>query len=184
MLAVAKMGLLGALAGVGDALQTAGTTLMQRREKALEDARRLAEYERKMADQKAAKQEEREFDLGKTAALEDRKDARVEFTTKARAAEKVEDRKFRATEKAEDRSHASELVKLRSSLARDNEVATAKLRDKLEGDDVRGIQYGAPNASGQSEVIVVTKSGGVRRTGMLVYRPAVDKDEEDEDEAL
>jgi hypothetical protein len=180
------MGLLGALGGLGVGLNQMGRDIQKRREDALEDARREAEYQRRLADSRETKRMDQEFDLDKAAAHEDRTDARTEYTVGARAKEKQADRDLRVGESKEKFAQQKELTRLRATLQRDNdkasEAARAALTRELDAKDVRSVEYGAPDAGGYAEVILVTRNGELRHTGKRVYKPKLDFKEADEDE--
>jgi hypothetical protein len=179
------MGLLGALGGLGQGLTQVGRDIHVRRERALEEARKEAEYQRRLADTRENKRMDQDFELGKTAAVEARRDARLEYTTKARQTEKQADRGWREKEADKKFGRDKELATLRANLARDNSKYAAELSDKLSQDDITRVEYGAPDANGYAEVIAVTKDGKLRPTGQKVYKPklnyAPDDEEEDED---
>lgn len=179
---MAKMGLLGALGGLGQGLTKLGSDIQARRERALEEARREAEYQRRLADSRETTRMNQEFDLTKTAAVQDRVDARTEYVTGERHKENEEARSFRSKEADKKYGRDKELTVLRSKLARDNSKYAAELNDKLGQDDIRSIEYGAPDANGYAEVIAVAKDGTLRPTGQKVYKPKLNyEDDEEED---
>lgn len=184
-----KLGLLGAIGGFGQALQTYGSDMVRRREQALDWARREAEHQRTRAEKKEDVGEERDFQLKITGererAADERSTAQIEAMDRRTEAERdfkkserVERQKFDASEGAKDRAARVALERLQGSLQSARTAAEIRLRDQLQADDVHAVQYGAPDANGYAEVFVVTESGKVRRTGQRVYRPK--EDEEDD----
>ena len=179
---MANLGLLGALGGLGKGIADTGRDIMARREAALEQARKDAEYQRRLADSRQDTVAKQEFDIQKTSAVEDRRDARTAAQLGARAAEKAADRNFRADEGKTRFERDKTLVQLRATLSRDNSKYSAELKDKLSQDDVVRVEYGAPDATGYAEVIAVTKDGKMRPTGQKVYKPKLSYAPKDEDE--
>jgi hypothetical protein len=184
-----KAGLLGAIGGLGQAMQTAGKDIIARRERALDEARRMAEYERARADKQIDKEEDRDFQVGMEEARQERLDARHSASLATQASEgaanrgeRAEDRSFRAAEGSKDRAARRELTVLSKSLEGENSRAATRLAKTLSAGDVHAVQYGAPDANGYAEVITILKDGSIRKTGQKVYRPK--RDDEDEDEAL
>lgn len=194
-------GLLGAIGGLGDALQTVGTSLATRRERALEQARLLAAEQRKREQQVADKAEERTFTLGRDAAAEEARNARLGTQIEARRTERQEDRTFKVEDredeqsfkekqKADDRRAARDLAQLRGQISRDNDAASERLRKDLTADDVKGVIYSGQRKDAQgniyAEAIIYTKSGQQRPTGRWVLkgRDRAQRDESEDDEEL
>lgn len=185
-----SLGLLGAIGGVGQAMQTIGGDIVKRRERALEEARREAEYQRSLADRRedaeaAAKRAEKAFE---------RRDASTNLRTDkqiAAANERFEKGQIAKTQDREDKQRAAEdLAKMKAELAK--EVAAAKavgkeaairLKRELSKDDVKGLVYGPPDARDYAAVSAITRGGGHRPLGFKAYRPNK-KDDEDEDGLL
>lgn len=190
---MAKLGLLGALGGLGSALQDTGKFILARRERALEAARQEAEAQRRFLERQQLAGEQRAYDTEKTTFQEGRRDARTQAQIDASAArdkgrqsfqsqERVAGQQFQASQKERDIEAQKDLARLRSSLQKEESAASARLQDQLSADNVHAVQYGEPNAQGYAEVIVILKDGTTRKTGQRVYRPK--KDEEEEGEAL
>lgn len=182
-----NLGLLGALGGLGKGIADTGNDILRRRERALEEARRDAEYQRRLADSRQDTASKQEFEIGVRTATEDRRDARTTAQLAARAAENKATRDFRSGEAEKKFGRDKELVTLRDKLKRDTDKATAKFRadleEKLSANDVRSIEYGQPNANGYAEVIAVHKDGSLHPTGQRVYKPKLDyEDDEEEDD--
>lgn len=193
-----KLGLLGAIGGLGQALTTAGKDLATRREQALERARQDAAEQRRRAQQVEDREDQQTFQTGQSEITQAALDRRNEAAIKARQQEgelnrkdKQADREFRTTERIEGQKYRTservasqgdrrELARLQSSLQGSRSEAEIRLRDKLSADDVHAVQYGAPDANGYADVYVVLKGGGTRKTGQKFYRPAKDKEEEGE----
>ena len=190
---MAKMGLLGALGGFGEFLSKTGSDMAARRERALENARRMAEEERKYQrtrrDTVLDREDQQDHQLTELGIREKRADARTTATLAATAANRREDREFRRTERIEGQKYRTseriatqgerrELAKLQSSLQGARTDKEIRLREQLSADDVHAVQYGEPDARGYAEVMVVTKSGAIRSTGKRVYRPKKPEDEE------
>lgn len=175
---MAKLGLLGAIGGLGQGLTLVGKQMQERRERALEEARQLAKEERDRAFRREENEANRTATLERTQLIQKEQNRRTAANISARRTEKKEDREFRSSEAQKQRDNQRELVKLRGQVERDNSAESERLRRKLSAGDVHSVQYGAPDARGYAEVLVVTKDGSVRSTGQKVYRP---KREEDED---
>lgn len=177
---MAKLGLLGALGGLGAGLQDIGKQMYLRRERALEEARLLAKEERERGFKREEKQLEREHEDRKIETLEKGRASRTQAQIEGRAAEGAANRSSREGIAAKNRANQKELVKLRGQIEASNEAAARRLSDQLSADDVHAVQYGAPDASGYAEVIVILKNGQTRRTGQKVYRPPRVGGEEDD----
>lgn len=181
---MASMGLLGAIGGLGDALQTAGTNLATRRERALEQARQLAAEERKRAQQLQDKKEERLFTLSRDDALESRRDARTaaQIASQEGRAELAANTRRETTEAqissrervAEaNREAAKEVARLRASLDADKDARQARLQKALSAKDVQGVQYGPahPRDPDYRKVILVKKDGTIEETNQYAFKP-------------
>jgi hypothetical protein len=186
---MANMGLLGALGGLGQGLQTVGRDIYARRERALEEARKEAEYQRRLADVRQDKQEARQFDIDKTAAIQGRQDARFLAGEQGKDRRLLQTQTHQAARDETKFSRDKELIKLRNVLDSEKEAKgdtrRAQLKKEANRDDVATVQYGKPNAEGYAEVIFLLKDGSTRRTGIPVYKPKLDyapKQDEDEDE--
>lgn len=194
-------GLLGAIGGLGDALQTVGSGLATRRERALEQARQLAAEQRKMAETARLKAEDRSFTISRDAELEKGRNARLGTQLEARATERAADREFKVSDredeqsfkekqKADDRQAARDLAKLKGSISKDNDAASERLRKDLTANDVKGVIYSGQRKDAQgniyAEAIIYTKGGQQRPTGRWVLkgRDRAERAEEDEDEEL
>lgn len=190
---MASMGLLGAIGGLGDALQTAGTNLATRRERALEQARQLAAEERKRAQQLSDKKEERLFTLTRDDALQTRQDARTaaqiasqegRAQLSATTRERVADKQISAADAraAASREHQTSLVRLREQLQGARTAAEIRLRDRLANDDVAGTKFGKehPNRPGMFELVIIRKDGSLKKTGEWVNKHRI-KPEDDDD---
>lgn len=176
------LGLLGAIGGAGQALQTAGADIIKRREQALENARKDAEDQQREAQRMTEIQVTHNLDMEEINTRETAADARTQKEIDARAAsdaadrtdrkaEREQDRSFRASESQKDRDARVELARLTNSLEGARSASEINLRHQLQADDVKSVQYGAPDAQGYSPVFVVTSSGAVKPTGKKVYRP-------------
>lgn len=175
-------GLLGALGGLGEGLTQVGRSWEVRRERALEWARKLQEQQQEQGFRAEQRQLDRQATDARSAAAQQAQTGRTKMTLEARKAESEANRQFKSGEALKDRAARRDLVRLNKSLERDNSAASERLRRSLSAGDVHSVQYGAPDANGYAEVIVVTDDGQIRRTGQKVYRPK--KDEENEGEAL
>lgn len=187
---MASMGLLGAIGGLGDALQTAGKDLSTRRERALEAARQLAAEERKRAQQLEDKKSDRLFTLSRDDALQTRQDARTaaqiasqEGRTEAQLSARAEDRASRERTAQQNREHQTSLVRLREQLQGARTAAEIRLRDRLASDDVAGTKFGKehPNRPGMFELVIITKDGTTKKTGEWVNKHRIKPDEDEDD---
>lgn len=180
-----NLGLLGAVGGFGQALQTVGGDIVKRREQALENARRDAEQQRRDAQRMSEITTTHNLDMQEIGARETAADARTQKEIDARTAENAANRQatadehkanrsFQATESEKDRAGRKELARLTSSLEGARSASEINLREQLSADDVKTVQYGAPDAQGYAAVFIVTNSGQVKPTGKKVYRPQTD----------
>ena len=177
---MAKLGLLGAVAGLGQGLASVGKDMYERREKALDDARKTAELERQRAFTSGENQKNREATASNIAARTEAQASNTRALIEGRTAEGAANRASREGIAAQNRAAQRDLVKLRSTLERSNEDAAKRLADQLSADDVKSVQYGVPDAAGRAEVFIVTNSGQVKSTGKKVYRPKRDDTEDDD----
>ena len=178
---MASLGLLGALGGVGQAMQTAGQTWMrditQRREAALEDARERAREARRQAE----RQEDRSFQMQRDEVRADRQERRDEITAKDRylnredtqeflAAQQRGRQEFTREERLARQDHETQLTRLRDTLSRSRTREAMELRRQLEGGDVSGVLYDDVDDQGTSEVLFRYRDGRIVRSGQRVRR--------------
>lgn len=186
---MANLGLLGAIGGFGQALQTAGKDIIARRERALENARQLAKEQRDRANKIEDREDLQAHGLEELGIREEGDNRRTAANIRARREEKAEDREFRAQEreedrafkreeKATDRAQQIELTRLKSQLDAANSAAAERLKKQLEGNEVRGIKYGAPDEKGLSPVFKILKDGTVVYSGQRIRLPARDDQEQ------
>jgi hypothetical protein len=193
-------GLLGAIGGLGDALQTVGKDLGSRRERALEEARRLAAEQRKLAVEDQRRAEDKNFTRERDGASAAASMARTTAQIEARQNELGQRQEFERDERKanesfkekqarEEREGRAALARLRSSLSRADDEASIRLRDSLGADDVKSIIYTNPkkDAGGNvyQEAVIVTKSGQQKPTGKWVLKNrarATDTEDEDDEE--
>lgn len=178
------MGLLGALGGLGQGLTDVGKQLYLRRERALEEARKLAEEQRNREFKSNENRLDREAQAANTSTLEAGRASRNEALIAGRAAEGEANRTSREGIAAKNRAAQKELVTLRARLEASNEAAAKRLADTLSADDVHSVQYGDLDAQGRAEVFVVLKNGTIRPTGKKVrvprnYQPYAEDSEDD-----
>lgn len=197
---MASMGLLGALSGVGKALETFGSDIVKRREQALENARLEAQYQRKLADQKAATVDERAFTVSRDTARNTAADARVTRQIEGREKLAKSTQEFKVLDREDQQLAARALAELNGDidkqLASTNanyRAAAAKLKAEIAAQKPIGLLYGKPDKDGYVEVRGVTASGDTVRMTSRAYRPdkkaagvidphTVGATEEDEDE--
>lgn len=192
---MANLGLLGAVAGLGQGLQTFGADLVKRREQALEWARQEAEDQRKSLERQQEIQAGYQHEDTVTAFREDQANKRSQAELDARSTEKAADRTFQATESAKDRQSresisaadnqaAADLARLKSDLDQSNDEKDAKLKHDLEAGDVQGVKYGqrysvnpksgrpySDPKSPYTELLLVKKNGDIVHTGKLILAP-------------
>ena len=196
---MANLGLLGALAGAGQAMSNFGADLIRRREAALAWAQKEAEYQRARADKKediaTEFGQQKEITTMRETAADERNRADIE----ARAAEKAKDRTFQAEDREdtqtfelrkqrEQQAATLEREKIIESLKQSNSEKDTKLRHELEGQDVQGVKYGLRyNAQGKrddnspyTELLKVLKNGQIVHTGKLILAPQNRSGQDDE----
>ena len=183
---MASLGLLGAIGGVGKALENIGSDIVKRRERALEWLREESKYQRQVADQNA--RDDKNF--GQQKQLQDERltsqaeQNRIE--REARQAEKAEDRQIKRLETEDERAYKDrvraeelrgrkEMARLEAGLSRSNTEAGIRLRKKLGvgvNEGFKSVMYGPPDEKGMAEVILLKPDGTMQHTGSKVYRPA------------
>lgn len=190
---MAKLGLLGAIGGVGKALETFGSDIVKRREQALEDARRLAREQSRDAQRTseiklthdldmeeigARGQNAADLSAEQQAAMDAREQKKEAFT------EKMQGRKESANEKTIRMREEGEmrLAKLRANLDAANDAASQRLKSKLDSPKIKRVEYGKPDKEGYAEVITVRDDGTTIHTGEHVYKPKLDYKEDDTDD--
>ena len=190
-----KAGLLGAIGGLGNAMQTLGSSIIERREKALAEAKAMAKYERERADKKVEKEEDYTRTLARDDALATRRSADAIALEGVRQEGKAADREFRVEDRedrqefasaqsAASRAAATERTLLAGRLAEErraansvDRVAIVKLQDKLKGPGIRGVTYGAPDSRGMSRVYAISKDGKLIDMKQSLRRPAAKADD-------
>lgn len=184
---MAKLGLLGALGGLGQAITGFGADLAKRREAALAAAQRMAEEQRARAakiedreDAQAAQLTERSMAISSAAAIAQERNRVTTETTAAKitAASDLTERKITATSERDDKKIAADqtIAERKIAAARDLAVLKgkigvehARLKEKLDNDDVVGTKPGNehpdPKKKGFYQVMTVRKDGSVKPTG-------------------
>ena len=196
---MANLGLLGAVAGLGQGLQTFGADLVKRRDQALEWARQEAEDQRKELEHKQELQDQYTHEQNLTVYREEHANARNAADNTAAAqratdtanvahanrmeeikAEQIGQRDIHAA----DAQAAQDLARLKSDLDQSNSEKDAKLKHDLDSQDVAGIKYGErysvnpkskrpysdPNSQ-YTELLIVKKDGSIVHTGKLILAP-------------
>lgn len=192
---MASYGLLGAIGGLGQAMQTHGKNIMERRERALAEAKAMAAEQRKEARDAAKRQEDRDFTLTTLDIKESRQDARTSATLEARAAEKKEDREFKVADREDTQEHTAEQKRLdreaaaarqreAAKLQGSKEAANIRLREQITSKQVAGVKYGErkPDDPDYVRILIIRKDGTVEKTAGWSYRPQ--KTEEQDDDSL
>ncbi len=192
---MANLGLLGALAGAGQALSNFGADIVRRREEALKWAEEEAKYQReradKLTDTKSLYAHEDTLAANREAGADRRNtadneaaDARVAAQHENRMAEIGAEQKGQKEIHQIDAQATLEREKVIEQLRATNETANIKLRNQVEADDVQGVKYGErysvnpksgrpysdPN-SPYTELILVKKDGSIVHTGKLILAP-------------
>jgi hypothetical protein len=188
---MANLGLLGALAGAGQALTNIGEDLVKRREQALEWARKEAEYQRqrvdKVSDTQTLYAHEDTMQASREQAATDRSTASDQAA--AERQQKQQDfelnklgkqQTFEATQKDKDRAAELEKEKLVKSIEHSNSQDDIKLRQQLENQTTQGVRYGLRynpatgkrnDTSPYTELLIVRKDGSTVHTGKLILAP-------------
>jgi len=163
-----KAGLLGAIGGVGAALQGFGSDLQKRREQALDDARELAKEQRREAV--AREREDRatglRIDLAEMSQTgADRRAAASQAAITGRAEKSQE---FQREERIARAQASKDLATYRAQLSKSNQKEAAVFKQQLSQGDVKGIKPGRTREDGFVEVIGVRKDGKAFPTGQWV----------------
>jgi hypothetical protein len=164
-----KAGLLGAIAGLGEGIQDVGTSLMKRREQALEDARELAKEQARQAQRQSERQEDREFKVDMFKASQGALDERAAANQAAVGARQEAGFRHQETMVETRARQAKDLATYKANLSRLNSQAATDYKHKLSQGDVKGIKPGRVRAKdGFVEVLGVRKDGKAFPTGQWV----------------
>lgn len=189
-------GLLGALGGLGNAMQTIGKSLEDRRQEALKRAEQLAERQRVAAEKKAEKLEDREYGFRERLALRDydaevtaerddvrfqrqterddrlerNRDENREQTQAFQRGERLSRQDFQAAQRSLNQDFQAQLTERRAELARDNSLAGIAERHRLAQGGIRGVAYINPKDDGTAEAVYIKNDGTQVRTGKRFVR--------------
>ena len=165
---MANLGLLGALQGLGEGIQTVGKGMEARRERALEEARRMAEYQRQRADKQADTETSQMFQREMQGERLDRSDEANQARIAASKAGRQETQQFQQGERIARAAAAKDLAAYRSNLTRQNNEASIKFRKQLDDADIKGVKPGGPPDPAHGGKVPVV---GIRGDGKLVQLP-------------
>jgi hypothetical protein len=165
---VARLGLLGAVAGLGKGIETIGKDMATRRAQALEDAKELAKEQRAQAARQEERADQRSFEIDKFTASQAALDRRAAANQEAIAGRQEAGFAHQEGMLATRAQMAKDLAKYRSSLSAANTKEAIQYRRSLEQSDIKGIKPGRIAKDGFIEVLGVQKNGTVKPTGQWV----------------
>jgi hypothetical protein len=165
---VARMGLLGALAGLGEGISDVGKDMARRREQALEDAKELAKEQRAQAARSAERADQRSFDIDKFNASQSALDRRAAANQEAIAGRQAAGFEHQEKMLGDRAVMAKDLATYKAGLSADNTERGIRLRDALSKEKIKGIKPGRVAKDGYIEVIGVKGDGSLKPTGQWV----------------
>jgi hypothetical protein len=164
-----KAGLLGAIGGVGKALEGFGSDLQKRREQALEDARELAKEQSRQAIRSEERQQDRELRVDMFVEGQKAQDRRSATNQAAITGRATQSQEFQRSERQERAKEARALADYKNGLATDRTIAGEKRRAALAAGKPKGLRPGRIRKSdGFVEVLGVRGDNQIYPTGQWV----------------
>ena len=173
---MASYGLLGALAGAGQALQTIGQDMQRRRDQALQWAREEMREQQRRTERVADRNFQADLQREITGAQIDARAEGQRFAAKTNL-ERDEQRQQGRIALADREAAARErLARLNHQLQSSQSERDIRLRAELARQNAVGVEYGTPNQQGQAEIIIVRRDGTTQNTGRYVAAPRTRRD--------
>lgn len=168
-----KAGLLGAIGGVGKALEGFGSDLQKRREQALEDARELAKEERRRAERKEETAENRAFTLDRDEAREKAINARTDKTIAATAARQEAGFRNKAETAKETEARMRRMADYNDRLSRSRTVASQQTAAAIRNGEVvdaftSGKPVKRPDGQMREQIMHELGDGTIVATGQWI----------------
>lgn len=161
----------GLLSGIGAGLQTVGKTIEDRRQQALEWARKelIAQQDREARAAENAAQ--REHSALTTMYRETQANRRHKETLTTRETLHEDGQVHEAEMEKEKQRGRERLENLRAQNQLKTDAASIRLREKLDDPDIYGVSYGKPDESGMAELFFITNDRRVISSGEYMMIP-------------
>jgi len=168
-----KAGLLGAIGGLGEAMQTVGKDIQKRREEALENARELAKEQRRQA----IRGEERAQDRGLRIDLAEATDRRIreegEATRGAAATRQAQSQAFTKSQNEWKAANNERLIGVRDQYARSRTAAAQANAAAIDNGQVvdaytTGRPVKRPDGAMREQILHELGDGTIVETGQWV----------------
>lgn len=156
---MAKLGLLGALAGAGKGISDLGDDILRRRERALEEARLLAKEERDRAFRSEENRLTREATAEERRLTREAADARTDKTIAARKEILKEQQGFTVSRDQAKAAAAKDLARFKNDLTRASTKEAIRLRQSLKDNDIVGLHPSAPDPKHGGKVQILGERG-------------------------